>query len=522
MSGTFLTSILLSFATFLSRILGLVRDVLLARILGGGVLMSAWSLAWQAPNLFRRILGEGALGNALVPILTDTVEKKGADVARSKFSTITIWLFFLLALITAVVSSTALVAEHFAETERWKLAWLTIPVIMPYCILICFVGIFTSVLNTFHLFFLPAIMNLLPNIFFIGTAYFFLPGLIDTPVRALHTISVAMLISGVLEVLILSVILKWKNMLPSVTRKAFFDFSAIREVWEKVLPGLIGASALQVGVLADGWIAMSVNDYAKAAMYYSDRLVYLPIGLFGVAFGTVSLPLLSKFAASGKMKSVLISTFTSIRQQMFITIPMMVFMILFARELLALLFSGGKFGEMELNQAYKAMFWYAWGIPFFCLTKLTVNAFYCRKNMKTPAMISIFCIILNIILSLILKGPMAQGGIALATVITSILNNAVLLWILRKDFGRMPLNGTCKFSGIILFLSGMAGVAAWYTFDWLQQHPEYHFLPCGIFQLGCAGVVFSTVFIVLAALFRIHELKNAVKLITSKLRRRRQ
>ena len=186
MQGIFRSTFFLSLTTFFSRVLGFFRDLLLARYLGGGILMSAWSYAWQIPNMFRRILGEGALGTVLVPILTETIEKEGIDSGRKKFSTVMLWLFFLLAFITVIFSGAALILEPFIESARWKLALLTIPVIMPYCILICSVGVFSSVLHTFQVFVLPALMELLPNLFLIGTVYFFLPGLMDTPVKALR------------------------------------------------------------------------------------------------------------------------------------------------------------------------------------------------------------------------------------------------------------------------------------------------------------------------------------------------
>ena len=310
-------------------------------------------------------------------------------------------------------------------------------------------------------------------------------------------------------------------MLPEVSKSLMLNFSALREVWERLLPGLIGASALQIGTLVDGSLAMLISDHAKAATYYADRLVYLPIGLFGVAFGTVSLPYLSKLVVEHKEKSMVISSFASIRQLLFITIPVAVLTVMFSKELLALLFLGGEFDYTALLEANQAMVWYALGIPFFCLTKLTVNMFYCRKNMKTPAIVSICCIGLNALLSVALMKFMRQGGITLATTITSALNNIVLFIILRKELGRMPLFGTVKFCGIILFLSGISGAAAFFSHRWLLVHPEYHFLPRGIVPLFGAGCVFLIVFIILCAIFRIHELRKVFLQIKNKIRRKK-
>ena len=521
MKGVFGNAVWLSVTTFLSRILGFIRDLMLARFLGGGLLMSAWSYAWMIPNMFRRILGEGALGSVFVPVLTETLENQGLESARKKFSTVTLWLFFLLTLITVLFSGGSLIFSCFVEEERWKLAALTIPVVMPYCILICFIGVYTSILNTFRIFVLPAFLSLMPNIFMIGMLYFFLPGLINTPLKALQAISIAMVLSGIIELFFLVIILKRKQMLPEFSKKVLLNFSVIREIWVKLLPGLIGACALQIGSYIDGTLAMKISDHAKSAMYYSDRLVYLPIGLFGVAFGTVSLPFLSKLVVNGRMKSMLISTFTSIRQMFFITIPVTVLMVLFSKELLYLVFYGGKFGMAELNEAHRAMFWYSLGIPFFCLTKMSVNTFYCRKDMKTPAVISICCICLNIILSIILMTPMKQGGITLATALTSALNNIVLLYILRKQFGRMPLAGTVKFTLLILMISVISGGAAFFCHRWLLGHPAWHVLPRGIVPLFGAGLTFAAVFVFLCLLFRVRELRAFVDRFKGKIKRKK-
>jgi putative peptidoglycan lipid II flippase len=155
------------------------------------------------------------------------------------------------------------------------------------------------------------------------------------------------------------------------------------------------------------------------------------------------------------------------------------------------------------------MSWYALGIPFYCLMKLSLNTFYCRKDMKTPAIVSICCIILNLVLgaSLGFLTPLKQGGLSIASVITSTLNNIILIWILRKELGRMPLAGTVKFSLLILVLSGISGAAAYFAYQWIVSHPEWHFLPRGIIPFAGACCAFGVVFILLCLVFRVRELK---------------
>ena len=458
------------------------------------MLMSAWALAFTLPNLFRRILGEGALGTALIPMISHTLEKEGQDSARRKFSTIVIWLTFLLALITVLVALPALLIEPYVTTERWKMALLATPVVMPYCIMICLIGIATSLLNSMKQFFLPAMASLLLNVFLIGALLFFCSGGRKEPVNCLYVLSVAVLLSGLAEMMVLGWLLKKEGM----------------------LPGLIGMSALQVSVICDRTIAMAIGNHAVAALYYSDRLIYLPIGIFAVAFGTVSLSLMSRLAAAGRLKTMLIMMFGSMRQLLFLTVPLAAYMICFGRELLDLLFRRGAFDTVALNESALALYWYAFGIPAFAATKVTVSGFYSRKDMKTPVLVSIFCIVLNVMISISLMDVMRQGGIALATSITAYLNNFILLYLLRKRLGRMPLKSAGYLFVQLLVISAVAALPARYLCTELEGIGFFAALPKNILSLICASALFGAIFTALAFLLRIRE----ARIVTGKLLRR--
>lgn len=514
--GVFKSTMGLSGATFLSRILGLVREILTARIIGGGMLMSAWALAFKLPNLFRRILGEGALGTALIPLISHSLELEGERAARLKFSTITLWLAFLLVLITVLISVPALLVEPYVSVERWKLALLIIPVIMPYCIMICLVGVVTSLLNSLRVFVLPALASLLLNIFMIAAVLFFCPAYKNDPKECLYILSYSVLLSGLFELVLLGWLLKKKKMLPEFSRLVLWNFTVIRELIRLALPGIIGMSALQVSVVCDSLIAMAISDHAVAALYYSDRLIYLPIGIFAVAFGTVSLSLMSRLAANKQFKTMLVMMFRSMRQLLFITVPLAFYMIFFGRDLLDILFQRGAFDVSALNESAQALFWYAFGIPAFAATKVTVSGFYSRKDMKTPVYVSVFCIVLNVILSLSLMDSMRQGGIALATSITAYLNNFILLYLLRKKLGRMPLMNTAGMFVRLSMMSIVSVLPAWYLCSWLGGIRIFAILPKNILPLICATALFGAIFIMLAFILRIRE----AKIVTRKLLQR--
>ena len=226
--GMFKSTMGYSFVIFLSRILGLFREILSAQILGGGLVMSAWSSAFLLPNLFRRILGEGALGTALIPLISHTLELEGPASARRKFSTILSWLTFLLAAITVAVAVPALLIEPHVTVERWKLMLLATPVVMPYCVFICLIGVITALLNSLRSFVLPALAGLLLNVCLIAALAWGAFGTArENPAGFLRVLSVAVLLSGLLELAVLSVLLKRKNMIPEFSKAALLNLSLI-------------------------------------------------------------------------------------------------------------------------------------------------------------------------------------------------------------------------------------------------------------------------------------------------------
>ncbi len=511
--GVLKSTLGLSASTFLSRLLGFVREVLTAQYIGGGMLMSAWSYAFMIPNMFRRILGEGALGTALIPLISHTRATEGDASARQKFSTIILWLTFLLMAITVIVTALALLIEPFVTDERWRLALLAIPVVMPYCIMICLIGVATSLLNSLQVFFWPGMASLALNIFLIAALVFFCPPLLTRPLDLLYLLSATILLSGIVELLILTYLLWKKKMFPRVNRSTLFNMPAIREIWKLTLPGVFGMSALQIGMLSDQTLSMFISDYAKSALYYSERLIYLPIGIFAVAFGTVSLSTMSKLSAEKKYKTVLMMQFSSLRQLLFITIPIAVFFAVFGKELLSIVYLRGAFTQKALEETSKAMFWYSFGIPAFAALKVTLSGFYSRKDMMTPVYVSIGCIVMNILLSLILMFPMKQGGIALSTATMSYVNNIVLLLILKKTFGRMPLRSTVRYALGIVLLAVCAIVPSGFLFTCFCGFPMLGFLPKHLVPFCLASGTAGILYLLLSHIFHVHE----VRVVTDKI-----
>ena len=431
-------SFLMASATVISRILGLIRVIFSAHILGGGMLASVWFYTFMIPNLFRRLLGEGALGTSLVPIISYTNDKISRDSARRKLSVILAFLSLVLAGICILTVLVCYGLYPFIEDEQVRLILETVPAIIPYTFFICMIGAISAVLNSFNLFFLPAVGALFLNLSLILTYIFVCPGYSGSPHGVLYSLSGAVLTAGILQFLMVLYLLKKVGMFPDMGavirgENRLRQLAVIRELWKLMIPGLIGAGAVQISMFLDKSLALFLGDKALPALTYSDRIVYLPIGIFAVSFGTVALSQMSHLAAKKNYAELGTTLVDGLKYLMIICLPITVFVVIFRELIIRLLFLHGEFDLSALKETAYAMFFYAMGIPAFAAVKIIVSAFHSRKDMKTPVRISILCLGVNLCCSLILMFPMRQGGLALATVISSLLNNFLLLRCLRKE-----------------------------------------------------------------------------------------
>ena len=504
-------------ATLASRVMGFLREILMAHVLGGGAVGSAWNFAIMIPNLFRRVFGEGLLGPVLVPLITQRIEKDGRDSARNQFSTIFMWMSLILCVSSIVVSGISLLVQPFVEQEHKLLACRLIPLVVPYCIFICLIGMATSALNSLRVFFLPAVVSLLLNICMIGALLFLCPLFTDQPFRMLASLGYAVLLSGILELILMLVLLKVHRFPLSFTWSNFRRISDLKEVWCLMLPGLFGAVSYQFSVLADETIALWISPYANSALGYSNRLIYLPIGVFAVAFGTVSLPEMAQMAQHRDYRSLIETQFSSMRYLLFLTVPLMSFFALFHEDLIRLFFFRGAFDETAVRESAWALLCYSCGIPAFAALKITLTGFYSRKEMKIPMLVGVSCNILNLILNLILMFPMRQGGLALSTAICAYVNNIVLLFILNRQIGGVPLKETAGHFLLLAVLTLPGLYPAWRIYHWVNgltgAGRGFALIPA----MSAAVIVYAAVYLLFAVVLKLDE----VKILTRRFSRRK-
>lgn len=502
------------FATVVSRILGLVREMLLSRIVGGRESMTAWAMGFMIPNLLRRLLGEGALGTALVPIMTYTFEKESKDSARRKLTVITAVLGAILGIICICVSGISLATLPFlgSAPERVKLTFELIPILIPYAFFICLIGVFGSVMNSIGKFFMPAVASITLNIVMVLCLVFVCPFYRDNPRYMLYALSISVLASGVLQLFMMLWMLEKEKLLPGIQLKGLLKEPVVKELYQLTIPGIIGASVLQISFVVDRTIACYISDYAVPALYFSDRLIDLPIGVFAVAMGSVVLTDLSRYAAKNDIEGMLSSFLHALQNILFLCIPVALFTLVFSKQLIHVFYFGGKFGEREVSETLLTMQLYSIGIPAFSAVKIIVSGFHSRKDMKTPVKVAISCILLNVVLCLILMWPLKQGGIALATTICSFVNCGVLLYLLKKQLGALHLPAILPSLFRTLAVSTYVLIICWFIYQPLADI-QFKYLPRDLIPLTVTGSCFVAMYLFISAVFHSTEAKEWIGML---------
>jgi putative peptidoglycan lipid II flippase len=461
----------------------------------------------MVPNLFRRLLGEGALGTALVPLFSHTLEQEGKHKARQHLTIIFACLGIVLILLCLVVTGGTFLLRPYVTTDYGQNALKLIPLLMPYAFFICFVGIVGAILNSIRVFFLPALGALLLNISIIGCLLFVAPGFHGNMGKILNSLSWAVLLAGFAQFLLMLLLLWHKGFFPALRGFKMENFPVLRELWTLTLPGLIGASALQISFLVDRLLGAYLGPQAVPALTYTDRIIFLPISVFGLALGSVLLANMSRSAAKKNYTEMFDALRLGLRHIIYICVPIAIFTVIFREEILKLIYLRGKFTESDLHETAWAALFYGCGIPFFAAIKIVVSAFYARKDMKTPLKVSLLCITVNIILNIILMFPLRQGGIALATVITAALNNLFLLYLLRREFQlnlrlRVVLNTLLKAGTAAAIIA----VCLYFTYPRLsailpEPLPEVQ----GLLPLTITGIAFCVVYALVTLVINCKE-----------------
>lgn len=469
--------------TFLSRIVGFIRDMVMASVFGASPGMDAFLLAFKIPNFMRRLFAEGAFSQAFVPVLSEyRANKSQAEVKTlidNVFGALTVVL--LLVTIIGVICAPILVwifAPGFdTKDPRFSMATHLLQITFPYIFFISLTAFAAGVQNAHGKFAIPAFTPVLLNLSLIIAAYFCSSYFVE-PIYALGW---GVMAAGVAQLLFQAPFLSQLALFP--TFRLDWRSPGVKRVLTLMTPAIIGASVMQINLLVDTIFASFLPVGSLTWLYFSDRLLEFPIGMFGVALATVVLPHLSQQYAKNSQTGFSASVDWALRWILLIGVPATIGLVMLATPMLATLLQYGEFTPHDVIMASRSLIALSLGLVFFLAVKVLVSAFYARQNTKLPVKVAIVAMLANVVFNALLIGPLAHAGLALASALSSVINVGLLLYVLLREKYYVPVVGWKAFGARLLIANTMMGFVLWYFAPEVSQWFEWEPL-MRVFSLG--------------------------------------
>lgn len=503
-----------SLGTAASRAFGLLRSILMASLFGTSLAQSVFVIAFRIPNLFRRLFGEGAMSAAFIPVFADTLEKDGLDQANRLAGRVATLLSVTLAMIVAGGLLVILSLRHWAPVSDRAALFLTLlGIMLPYLFFICLVALCMAMLNSFHHFFVPAFTPLLLNAVWIATLLWIAPRFGDRPEERIHGVAWGILAAGALQLLVQFPVLAKFGIRPPLLFS--LHDKRLQRVLRAMGPAAIGMGVFQINVLVDSLLAWWVADWAPAALGFAEMIVYLPLGIFGTALGTVLLPVFSRQAARNAEDGIRSTLAQSLAGLMALMIPAAFGLMVLAQPVVQLIYEwpGREFDALSTLQTARALVFYAPGLIVFGAYKTLVPAFYALKDTRTPVRVGMGVVGLNFLLNVlfILTWPVGfkHAGLACATVLASAINCAVLIWLLQRKIGVLVWRPVAKTMIGSLLAAGLMAVAVFAFHAWIRPYAARATgLPLKAQEALCVGAAIALGALIYGAIHFVLRLKN--------------
>ncbi|MCR5413155.1 MAG: murein biosynthesis integral membrane protein MurJ [Kiritimatiellae bacterium] len=433
--------------TSLSRVLGLVREMMQSRLIGAGVAQSAFTLAFAIPNMARKLFGEGALTAAFVPVFRGEVERggveKAAKLARAVMTTVMLVLGAAVAFSLAGVLGASACAGRFGFSPRTRLALSLVAILLPYMLAICGAAFGMGILNALGKFkassFMPALLNCI-WISALGILLFFPSISVESRIRF---VAAAILAGGFVQLAFMLAAVARAGVSPLPTFSGWGS-EKLRLVWRNLGVAALGAGAVQVNYMLDQVLGQMAAPWAAGVIGYAERLMDLPLGVIGVAFGTVLLPTFSGLFAKGDMDSARAALARSVNSLLFVMVPAAVGLAFLAQETVAAVYEGGEFDAAATVRVSRALAVYAGGLCFFGFQKLLVPWFQAQNDMKTPLRVSLATVALNAFLNILAVALLPEEwrhvGLAASTVVCAAAGCVLLAAFAKRRNGPLGLS----------------------------------------------------------------------------------
>jgi putative peptidoglycan lipid II flippase len=457
---------LIGAATLASRILGLVRDAVQGHYFGFGLEADAFTVATRIPTLLRDLFAEGAMSAAFVPTVTRYLKQQGKEAAWRLGSEVVNGLLVVTGTLVVLgilfaAPLARLYAPGFADVPgKLELTIELTRINMPFLTLIAVAAAFMGLLNALRRFFIPAASPALYNVVFIISTLVFVPVFTRLGINPVMSLSVGMLLGGLIQV---------ASQWPALKREGYRHEwvlnprdPGLREVLILMGPGMLGLAAAQINIFVNTSLATGTAG-AAAALGFAFRLMYMPVGIFGVSIATAALPDLARHAADDSHGGMRTTLSWGLRLMLMLSVPATVGLIVLAEPIVSAIYEGGRFDRDAVVMMAQALMFYAPGIVGYSIVKIAAPSFYALKDARTPVLISVFSVLTNLGLNLWLNSVMGFRGLALGTAIAANANALLLLALLRRRIsgvdGRRVLSSFLK----IAVASAVMGVVAYYA-----------------------------------------------------------
>jgi putative peptidoglycan lipid II flippase len=500
-TGTF------SFFTIISRLLGYLRDVLIAIFLGTGPLADVFFVAFRIPNTFRRLFSEGTFNAAFIPSYATELSQGKAQsdkFANNIFNLLIVGLFLLILVIEIFMPFFVfLIAPGFeGDAQKLELVISLTRITFPFLFFISLASFFSAILNSHNRFAVASAAPIILNIILIGVLFYgkFLND------QLVYYLSYAVTVSGIIQLIFLYTFVK-KFYLPKLIFKIKID-EKVKNFFKKLLPSIFSSGVTQINILV-GTIIASFQASAVSYLYYADRIYQINLAIAGIAIGTVILPQLSKYIQSDKKEEIILIQNKALELSLFLSIPAAIALVLASEEIVSALFGYGSFDENGVKNSANALFYFSLGLPAFSLIKVFSSFFFARHNTKIPFYISLVSVLMNILISIFYFKSIGFIIIPIATTISSWFNSILLFIFLKKEnLFNFNLIFIKRFTRILI-ASILMGLFFNYLINFFENNLTYEQNFKSIFLIGIVllGLISYFLIAVLIKAFKISDIK---------------
>lgn len=447
-----------SLATFVSRLFGLIREQVFAFLFGAGFAVDAFVAAFRIPNLLRDLFAEGALSVSFVPVFTDYATNKGKQEA---FRLANLVINALAVVVGAIVLIGIVLAPYIVNLiapgfenipGKSELTTLMARIMFPFLLLVSLAALAMGILNSLHRFAVPAFSPVFLNLGMI------LAGFLICPLFEQRIIGMAL---GVL----LGGLGQWAFQIPSLKKEGYkykpilsFKDPGVRRIIILMTPAILGLASTQINIFVNTLIASLLPQGSVSYLNFSFRLMHFPLGIFGVAVATVTLPVVATYAAKKDISNVLSTCSSSLKLVFFLTLPSIFFLSFASKPIISVLYQHGQFHYLDTVNTSQALIFYSFGLFAYSSVRVIAPVFYSLGDSKTPVKVSVLAVAVNIVLNLVFMGPLGFKGLALATSLSAMTNMFLLIYLLQRRVGPIHLTELSSSFLKILFSSAFSGL----------------------------------------------------------------